>query len=615
MVLAALCLGLSGLTARTTTGNLLQNPAFADGDGDGFPDGWTPYPPGDGDTRIIAPATGGGIVFKDNDKNSGLGIEQWVPVQEGLRYTASADISGTGVTLNIFFVAKKLVRAGDLNKVKLSSKSARTAAGARTEVVAVAPAGATWAKIWFYCPKAGIADAVIRDAALTSATLSPSEVAAAAPAPAAAPAVSAPSGPVPQGNLLKNPVFADADGDGTPDGWNPYPPGNGDTLVLAPAPGGGLVFKDNDKNNGLGIEQWVPVQEGLNYTASAEVAGNGGVSLVLIFAPSIPNRPGDLKKIQLADKSARAAAGQPSTVPAIAPAGAKWVKVWLYSPKVGVTDVVIKQASLVASVPSVAAVNAATAAAAVAARPLPPGLASVIDFETGDLSQAHMGKAEGGDVTVITAAEGPVREGKYSARIAIKADKHRAEVPGYRSGAYGVARYGWSIYIPKEFDAQTFFSIITQWHSWGTGRESPKDGGPPTCMNISKGKLHLKLLAQGDDGWTSKATYLDICAVDEMRGRWNDFVMEVNWQGPGKGGWLKLYKDGKLAIDYKGTTWYDDKDKGPYFKFGTYKGGGKWRGTEEGAILYVDAARMALGEQSTCKMVDPAAYAPRPVRE
>ena len=90
--------------------------------------------------------------------------------------------------------------------------------------------------------------------------------------------------------------------------------------------------------------------------------------------------------------------------------------------------------------------------------------------------------------------------------------------------------------------------------------------------------------------------------------------MEVNWQAPGKGGWLKLYKNGKQVVDYKGTTWYQDKDKGPYFKFGNYKGHDAWKGTVEGAVLYFDAGRMAVGDNSTYKMVDPAAYSPRPAR-
>jgi len=66
----------------------------------------------------------------------------------------------------------------------------------------------------------------------------------------------------PSGSLLKNPTFAGSSGNGTPEGWNPCPPGDGTARILAPAPGGGLIFKDDDKNNGLGIEQWAPVKEG-----------------------------------------------------------------------------------------------------------------------------------------------------------------------------------------------------------------------------------------------------------------------------------------------------------------------------------------------------------------
>ena len=616
----ALFLASTCLLSAQTTGQV-QNPTFADKDGDGMPDGWKPYPPANGDTLVLAPASGGGLTFKDNDKNAGLGIEQWIPVQEGQRYTASAEVTGNGsVSLSLFFAGKIPNRPGDLKSATLAEKSVSTKAGATTENTAVAPAGAKWMKLWLYCPKIGTTDVVIHKVGLTSDTppASATTLAPAAPAVSTTPAPAIPSGPVPEGNLLKNPAFADTDGDGTPDGWNPYPPGNGASLVLAAAPGGGLIFKDDDKNNGLGIEQWVSVQEGLRYTASANVSGTGGVSLTLIFAGQKPNRPGDLKSVQLAEKSNRAAAGKVTETVGIAPAGAKWLKVWLYCPKIGVADVVIHQLTLTASAPAPAAVATESAASATAASstaptaPLPPGFASIIDFETGDFSQAH--GTEGGDVSIVKAGEAPVREGKYAAKISLKLNQHRAEVAGFRSEAYGVARYGWSLYVPKDFDAFTHFSIITQWHSWGSGRESPKDGGPPTSMTISKGKLSLKLLHQGDDGWTSKADYFSLGMADEMRDQWTDFVMEVNWQPPGKGGWLKLYKNDKLVVDYKGTTWFQDKDKGPYFKMGIYKGGTQWRGTEEGAIIYVDAARMALGESSTYKMVDPAAYTPRPIK-
>ena len=618
---SALILSAS-LSAQETPESLLKNPSLADSDGDGTPESWVPYPPGDGTTRILAPAPGGGLVFKDDDKTNGLGIEQWVQVQEGLSYTATADVAGNGaVSLMLIFAKEKPARAGDLKSVQLAEKSVRAAAGSTAELVTVAPAGAKWAKLWLYCPKIGVTDVVIRKVTLTSsaptaatpatATAGPAP---AQPVPASAPAKTTPTGPVPEGNLLKNPSFADADGEGTPEDWKPYPPGNGGTLILAPSHGGGLVFKDNDKDNGLGIEQWVPVEEGLRYTATAKVSGTGGVTLSLIFAPKIPNKPGDLKSIQLSDKSSRAAAGQITETVGIAPAGAKWVKVWLYCPKIGVADVVIDQVTLTASSPAASGPDSSsgTSAASVSApaRPLPPGLTSVLDFETGDFSQGH--GVEGGENLIVKAGEGPVREGQFAYKSALKLDKHRAEFAGHRSDASGIARYGWSMYLPKEFDANTHFSIITQWHSWDTKPESPKDGGPPTCLTISKGNLQLKLLHQGDDGWTSKPTYFSLGPIDDMRGQWTDWVMEVNWQGPGKGGWLKLYKNDKLVLDHQGTTWYEGKDKGPYFKFGNYKGALQWKGTEEGAVIYFDAGRMALGEQSTYKMVAPSAYSPRP---
>jgi len=597
-----LSLGASAVVARAEP--LLSNPTFADADGDGAPDGWNAYPPGDGVSRILTSLPEGGLVFKDDDKGNGLGIEQWISVEEGKRYTASATVSGNGgVSLMMFFVREKPARVGDLKSVQLSYKSIKAVAGTTTELVGIAPAGAKWMKFWLYCPKIGVTDVVINKVDLKSDT-PPASASQAQAQPVAgtetAGGSAAPVASAPGGNLLQNPTFADS-GDGTPADWTAYPPGDGASRVLAPAPQGGLVFKDNDKGNGLGMEQWIDVQEGLTYTASATVSGNGSVSLMMIFTKEKPRRAGDLKAVQLANKSIRAEAGKTVEISAIAPAGARKVKFWLYCPKIGITDVVIEKAALTA-----AATSSAPAAA------LPAGLASVIDFETGDLSQAQQGQAEGGDVSVISSAEGPVRDGKYAAKIALRKDKHRAEVPSLRSEPYGVARYGWSVYMPEDFDANTFFSIITQWHSWGSGRESPKDGGPPTSITISKGEVRLKLLHQGDDGWTSKATYFPLGTVDDMRGKWTDWVMEVNWQPPGKDGWLKLYKNDRQVVDYQGTTWYEDKDKGPYFKFGIYKGGGKWKGEEQGAILYFDSARMALGETSTYKMVAPSTYSPRP---
>lgn len=591
MLLATLLLGDPWLHAQPAP--IIVNPTFADSNGDGLPDGWIPFPAYDG----IGVAPTGGVRINDQSSSQGLGVAQWLPATGGTRYRATVDATGTGgLFVYMIFTNRIPAKDGDINKIKLSEKREWVSAEkSPVSVNAIAPAGTQHVRLWIYSPNPNIADVTIGSIKLDD--LGQAEPTTAAPAASTAPMPGKPAGPIPQGNLLKNPTFTDSDTDGMPDDWNLFPSGDGSLRKVASSPGGGLFFTDQDKNNGLGLEQWVPVQAGLRYTASASATGSGAVSLALIFAAEKPARVGDLEKVKLGEKSLYISATKKSPVVAVAPAGANWVKVWIYCPKIGLADLHIPQVTLTASEDT----NA-----------IPAGLYHAMDFETGNFSQAH--STEGAEVKVTTAAEGPVREGKYAFKAAVRKDQHRAEVVGMRSPPYGVARYGWSIYMPEEFDDKTQFSIITQWHDYGTGRESPPDGGPPTSISVHKGKVSLKINYQGDDGWTTKGQYLPVGDVEELRGRWSDWVLEANWQPPGKGGWLKLYLNGRLVVDYQGATFYEHKDKGRYFKFGIYKGGGTWRGEEAGAVLYFDSLRMAIGEQSTYQMVDPAAYSPRPSR-
>jgi hypothetical protein len=596
LLVAALCLGAPALFAQSRTS--ITNPTFADADGDGTPDGWKPYP----DYEGLSSIPGGGARINDQDTSKGLGLAQWLSAAEGTQYRATLEVQGTGgLFVYLIFTPRIPGKEADVGKIQLLEKRQWASAKAEKSMVtieATAPAGSKHLRLWLYSPNANQADVTISSIKLEAlGTIAQPPTPAPAEATSSAPAVVMPAGPVPEGNLLQNPTFADSNGDTIPEEWSFYPPGDGASRILAAAPGGGLIFKDGDKNNGLGVEQWVPAQEGIRYTASADLVGSGGFNLTLIFAKEKPARAGDLESVQLSEKARWINAGKVSTNIAVAPAGTKWLKVWLYCPKVGIADVVVRQTSLIATAPTT---------------PRPAGLSDVIDFETGDFSQAH--STEGGTVSVITAADGPVREGKYAFKTSVKKTQHRAEVAGPRCPPYGIARYGWSLYVPTEFDADSFFSIITQWHDWGTGRQSPPDGGPPTSISVSKGQVSLKVHYQGDDGWTTQKQYLPVCKIDELRGQWTDWVMEANWQPPGKGGWLKLYINDKLVIDYKGTTFYEEKDKGPYFKFGNYKGGGSWKGEEGGAVLYFDSFRMALGENSTYQMVNPSTYSPRPVK-
>ena len=372
---------------------------------------------------------------------------------------------------------------------------------------------------------------------------------------------------------------------------------------------------------GLGLAQWIKVSAGNNYTVTVNTEGTGGLMLNLVFVPKIPTKAEQIMKIKLSEHHVWVAGGKQAKLSAVAPAGSTNLWLWVYSPKGNPNcNVLLKSISLDAVPADAAGVAAADAGAThvalgagggAAAAPQPSkvvkdlanGILQTMDFETGDLSQ--ISSQEGGKKEVVSAPE-PVRSGKHALKVMLTHDQHRTEVTGLRSEPYGEFKYGWSVFVPNEFDGKSFFSIVTQWHTWGSGKNyviTPP--GPPSCMTISKDAWQFKLIYQ--DGETDKAAvkYFSLGSIEGDRGKWTDYVLEVNWQSPKSGGgYLRLFKNGAQIIDYKGPTWFEEKTSGPFFKMGIYKGSASWKGEESGAILYFDEAR--AGKGVTRDQVDPA---------
>ena len=71
------------------------------------------------------------------------------------------------------------------------------------------------------------------------------------------------------------------------------------------------------------------------------------------------------------------------------------------------------------------------------------------------------------------------------------------------------------------------------------------------------------------------------------------------------GGYFRLFKNGKEVINYEGPIWHDEKQAGPYFKVGMYRGAAGWKGEEADSILFFDELRMG-GAKATKDQVDPA---------
>lgn len=403
---------------------------------------------------------------------------------------------------------------------------------------------------------------------------------------------------------IVNPTFSNFR-DGVPEGWRAYPPPVGELQSFTALPEGGLHLKDADNANGLGLGQFIAATAGHEYKLTVQTAAgdseSGSIFATISFLPRRPAKMAELNKIKVGEAQRLIKPGENAVINGTAPFGTTDAWIAFYSPKAtkGQTDIKILSVVLedVGGSTSNAPPALVRGADPTKKRPesetLPTGTVKVVDFETGDMSQTRM--LDGDKPILVSAPEAPTRHGKYAMKTALTHEGHRSEISSFRAAAKGEYKYGWSLFLPREFDGASWFSIVTQWHSWGTGKDYPMEKpGPPTCLLITKNAWQLKLMYQEKPEDAKAAVkYFDLGPIDGDRAQWSDFVMEVNWQGPTAGtGYLRLFKNGKQIIDYKGPTWFDDKLDGPFFKMGTYKGSGTWKGEESGAVLYADEFRM-----------------------
>lgn len=567
IALAALLLPIACVAASGE----IQNPELRDADQNGLPDGWQPFPGGEG----LQALPDGGVRINDSSESKGLGLGQFVPVTPGATYTVTAELEGEGGLFTYMnFVSEVPGQMKKLGAVTVQKKREWCRGGGKgtakaTEFSQNAPLTASHLWVWLYNPSAGTTDVIVRKVSLTENL------------PGEGSSNSAAANKV----TVTEKVAFDAQGALGGD-WEAFPPAQPPATQLE-VKENGIRLVDHSKSDGLGITRWFDVEGGATYQAHARIEGNRGLFLYVVFCSDKPARKSGYDDYRIAQKRTWLHPGEKGTLTALAPEQAKWARVWVYSPSSNTCDARLLDVSV----------------QKLEMQDSRDGLFGLMDFETGDFSQAST--REGQRRAIVSSSEGPVREGKYAYHAMLEKSQVRTELTGPRSPAYGIARYGWSVYVPENFDAETQFTIVTQWHDYGSGREYPKDGGAPTHLYISNGNWGFKLRHQGE-GHSTASEIFKLGPVNPDRGKWTDWVFEVNWQAPGDGGWMKLYKDGELVASHEGATWYEGKDLGPYFKFGLYKGSGNWRGEEKGAHLYFDSFRMATGENSTYELVAPA---------
>lgn len=166
------------------------------------------------------------------------------------------------------------------------------------------------------------------------------------------------------------------------------------------------------------------------------------------------------------------------------------------------------------------------------------------------------------------------RSGNYSLRVSLNSqDKNVAG--GKRSElAMGAEMnpqvdrwYGFSIFIPEDYQTDDQSEIFAQWHD-----AAPVSliRSPPVSLHLYRGQWRIALY-WGAQKFTTKLTaskkLIDMGAFE--RNKWTDFVFHIKFSYTDNG-ILEVWKDGKQLVNYVGPNFYND-DNGPYFKIGLYK--------------------------------------------
>lgn len=166
------------------------------------------------------------------------------------------------------------------------------------------------------------------------------------------------------------------------------------------------------------------------------------------------------------------------------------------------------------------------------------------------------------------------REGEYSLEMTVphQLGQFRSEIAFNAVPMNSEYWYGFSIFIPKNWQFDDQGNILAQWHArMNVDREQGDGTGqPPVALSV-QGKswavrLHYNTSGPSFSGVGKGNQQFDGGVIDTAK--WTDFVVHVKWAYT-IDGFLQVWKNGVKIVDYNGPTSYVNK-VAPYFKIGIY---------------------------------------------
>jgi len=124
----------------------------------------------------------------------------------------------------------------------------------------------------------------------------------------------------------------------------------------------------------------------------------------------------------------------------------------------------------------------------------------------------------------------------------------------YRMPINESVRWNWQTNIPGNWPQDSNWCVISQCHDSG-------DQLSPFAIEIFEGDLIVRVRGQGYD----KSQYRKPINFDS----WLEFELKARWSET-ENGMIELDMNGKRIVEYHGTTYYNCREEGPYFKCGIY---------------------------------------------
>lgn len=241
----------------------------------------------------------------------------------------------------------------------------------------------------------------------------------------------------------------------------------------------------------------------------------------------------------------------------------------------------------------------------------------IIDAVTEDIKQARgrefKGSKGGPEHNKLSNVNSPVRAGETAFRHWVDHKGERSELAMSRTEIGGTYWYGWSMFLPDDFDHRGSNTIVMQLATWPTPRNGkfPCSANGPYMHIQSNGRLVLHLQHKGDNKDMVCDHHMLVEDITGLKGKWIDFVMQAKWTGE-KDGFFKFWMRAgdspyKQKMDYKGRTWWNDEGKGPYFKMGVYTGEPGWKGPASRTV-FTDEYRLGSAQSSFKEVAPPSEH-------